>query len=328
MSSTKKVVIIFTGIFLASIIGMAITFGICGWDIFQRYRIEVSESNDLDLTGVSRISIEAASSDIRIVPSDIARVELNGTIIAADRKENYLEVSEKNGTLLIKVNNDNWFFGSWSIFNIFNASDLDLTVYLPDGAIPGVSVRCSSGNIGISGMEFGSIELRSSSGNISVKDCTAESFLSDVSSGDTRVESSALSSMRMTCRSGSISVRGTEGSIYAHSTSGNVDIADASGAVDVGCMSGSVSLDVAAGAVPPITANLHSGSIKIYMPFSAAFDLEARTTSGSIKSEIGISVSGSLNNHHAGENVSGTCNGGGPLVRISVTSGNIDIIGK
>jgi DUF4097 and DUF4098 domain-containing protein YvlB len=356
MSSTKKTVIIFSGIFLASIIGMAITFGVfvsaAGGigslgdinnlgGIFKGQRFEVDESSGLDLAGVSAVKIEATSSDIRIIPSDTAKVELKGTIVSGSKTENYLDVTKQEGTLFIKVKDD-----TWSMFNLLSVfNDLDLTVYLPAESMLDASVHCTSGNTDIRGMQFGNVELRKTSGNTKIRDCSAESFLYDASSGDTKIESSELGSMKLTCSSGNISVHGTSGSIYAHATSGNIDIAGAGGAVDAGCTSGrinitgtsesidvectsgDISIDVA-GVMPPITAGITSGNIKIYLPYDAAFDIEAKTTSGNLSSDLDIAVSGSLSRSFIGENISGTCNGGGPLVSIAVTSGNINIIGK
>ncbi len=356
MSSTKKVVIIFGSIFLASVIGIGVTLGILigsvgGFknigdirNIFDGYMIEVDESSAIDLARVSNITIEADSADIHIVPSDAAKVELKGKVAPGGQRENYLGVTMENGELLISVKNDSWHLFNFDLLSVFE--DLDLTVYLPEESMLDVSVHCSSGNTDIAGMKLGSVEVRGSSGNITVRDCTAESFTSDMSSGDTRVETSGLGGMKMTCRSGSISVSGTTGTIYARSTSGNIIIEDASDAIDAGCTSGDIditgargtvnaegtsggiSIDVAEGPVPPITVGLTSGNVKIYMPMSAAFDLEANTTSGNIRTDLGISVSGSLDNNYAGDNISGKCNGGGLLVSLRVTSGNIDIIGK
>lgn len=320
MSSTKKIVIIFCGIFLASVIGMTITFGFGGASMFFGHGAEVNESSGLDLAGVKSIMIEAASSDIHVIPSDVAKVELTGMVIPGRQEDKYLNVSEEDGALLINVINDRFFF---SIF-----ADFDLTVYLPADCMLDANVHCTSGNIDMTGMQLGRVELWRSSGNAVIRDCSAESFLSDASSGDTRIESSSLGNMKLTCRSGNMTVSGTNGTIYARATSGNINIADAGEALDIGCTSGDVTLDVAAGTVPPITANLTSGNIRIYMPFDAAFDLDARTTSGNIESDLNIAVSGSLNRSFAGENISGTCNGGGPLVSIGVTSGNISIIAK
>lgn len=328
MSSTKKVVIIFSGIFLASIIGMAITLGIFFGsgnnllnfgNIFQGHGLEVNESSNFDLVDVSAVRIQATSADIHVIPSNVAKAELKGTIIPGTEKK-YLKVSKQDGTLLISVENDTFFF---SVF-----TDLDLTVYLPADNMLDASVYCTSGSIDMTGMQLGDVELWRTSGNTSIRGCSAESFLSDASSGDTEIETSALGGMKLTCRSGGIEVSETTGSIYARATSGRIDIEGAAGAIDVGCTSGDVSIDVAAGTVPPITAGLTSGNIRIYMPSGAAFDLEARTTSGNISSDINIEVSGSLNNSYAGENISGECNGGGPLVSVTVTSGNINIIGK
>jgi lia operon protein LiaG len=127
--------------------------------------------------------------------------------------------------------------------------------------------------------------------------------------------------------SGKIDIAGASGAIDAGCTSGRIDITGASGAIDAECTSGEISIDVA-GAVQPISASITSGSVSIYMPADAAFDIEAKTTSGGFSSDFNITVPGSRYNSFIGEDISGTVNGGGPLVSVSITSGNINLIGK
>lgn len=328
MSSTKKVVIIFGCIFLVCVIGIAVTLGVFfgngnnnGFSsIFNGHKFEINENSSLDLAGTDAIKIEAASSDIHFVASDEARVELKGMVIPENEQKNYLSVTERDGTLLISVKNNEFLF---SLF-----SDFDLTVYLPADNMLDAEVNCTSGNIDMLGMHFGNVELWRTSGNASIGDCTAETFTSDTTSGDTVIKSSALGTTKLTCRSGNTNISDTTGSVYVRATSGNIDITGAAETLDVGCTSGDVTLDMASGTIPAISAGLTSGNIRIYMPSGAAFDLNARTTSGNITSDLSIAQSGNLNQSYSGEDVSGTCNGGGSLVSLTVTSGNISIIAK
>ncbi len=226
---------------------------------------------------------------------------------------------EEGGTLFIKIQHN-------TFFNVY--TKLDLTVYLPKDNMLDAKIDCTSADIDIKDMNFGDLKVMRTSGELSITGCTAASFETDASSGDTRIESSALGSMRLTCRSGDISVSATSGPIYVRATSGNIVLYDVGEAVDLGCTSGEVLIDVATSKVPPITAGLTSGDIRIFMPADAAFDFSAGTTSGDISSDIGISVSGSSLQKFVGEEITGTCNGGGEPVSVSVTSGDISIIAK
>jgi DUF4097 and DUF4098 domain-containing protein YvlB len=64
-----------------------------------------------------------------------------------------------------------------------------------------------------------------------------------------------------------------------------------------------------------------SGSVTVRLPEQAAFDLEARTSSGHIESSHPITVQGTIGPRE----VRGKARGGGPLLELSTSSGNIHI---
>lgn len=329
MSTTKKVVIIFTCIFAASVICIGIVLGIFfgrGNDltnfnnIFGTGNFNVDESAALDLGGITGVRVECASADIHVVQSDEPKVTLKGVVISPAQPKQRLNVSEQDGILYINVQQDFFFFSLYC--------DIDLTVYLPEDSGLDASIICSSGNIDMSGMKFGDLAVSRSSGSLKIENCTASSLDDDASSGDTYIASSAFGSIDTLCFSGATTIIDTAGSMKVNATSGSVDIKGASGALDIGCTSGDVSIDIAPGAVPPVTATMTSGDLKFIVQKDAAFDLAANVTSGDITSDIDITISGTLPDTFVGDSVSGSCNGGGEKVSLSSTSGDISIIGK
>lgn len=328
MSKTKKVVIVFSCIFLVSLIGIGVTLGafFAGGkginelaDIFGGESFKVHESSDLDLEGVKAVRIDCASSDIHIVESGNAKAVLEGVVVSPGREQQYLSVVKKDDTVYISIEYDRFFF---SIFTGF-----DLTVYLPGTALD-ADIRCSSGDIDAKGLSFGNLKISRSSGDLELKGCTARMLDCGASSGDTEITSCAFDSSSFVCQSGDTSISGTAGAIKAHSTSGNIEIEGAAGAVDVECTSGDVQVDLVNSKLEPVTVGVTSGNVRIYVPFDAAFDLAAKTISGEIKSDIDISVSGSSLQSFIGEEITGKCNGGGAQMTLSMTSGDIQIIGK
>jgi hypothetical protein len=101
--------------------------------------------------------------------------------------------------------------------------------------------------------------------------------------------------------SGSISAQAISGTIYARTGSGRIEIAQVTPGP----------IDVAAG----------SGTVTLRLPEEAAFELDARTGSGSIQSHRPIAVAGILSRRH----LHGTVGGGGRLVKVSTGSGRIRI---
>jgi DUF4097 and DUF4098 domain-containing protein YvlB len=143
---------------------------------------------------------------------------------------------------------------------------------------------------------------------------------------------------RATAGSGSIRAIGIAGALTASSGSGGVKFEQtAAGDVEIGTGSGDVEIKGAKGAVKvqtgsgSITAQgdptgewrLHTGSgdVSVELPQKAAFNLVARTSSGSIDTSREIAVQGKLTPRE----LQGKVGGGGPTVELSTSSGSIQI---
>jgi hypothetical protein len=155
-------------------------------------------------------------------------------------------------------------------------------------------------------------------------------------SGDLHV-SDVGQNVKLSTGSGTIDATGLSGSISLETGSGDVTASQNSGGdVKASTGSGSIHLSNVQGA---LKAETGSGSIEVSgKPTSmwrlgtgsgdvtvtvggAAFTLDAASGSGGIKTDVPITVEGSLDRHH----VTGKVNGGGPLIRVETGSGSIHI---
>ncbi len=329
MSSTKKIIIVFSCILFVSLIGMGITLAVYFntgnnvnefGNIFGGGRFEVKESADFDLSGINAVEINCTSADVHIVESDKPGVRLEGVVVAPNPQREYLQVEKRDGTVYIKVDYKGSFL---NIFTGFN-----LTVYMPSDNMLDLSVDCKSGDIDTAGMRFNNLTVSRTSGDVKIENCSAKMFDCGAASGNTIISACDFESSNIVSMSGDTRISGTTGSIRVRSTSGQINIEGAKGALDIGCTSGDISIAMADGEMHPVTAGLTSGNIRLYVPRTAAFNLEARTTSGNLTSDLDIAVSGKLSGSFIQKQLSGTVNGGGPAVTVTVTSGDISIIGK
>ena len=325
MSKTTKVVLIVTGVFLVCVIGAGIIVGVvAGEGGFQAFfggeRFEIDEAEALDLAGVDNIRVECSSAEIHIVESDEAKVTLKGTAVSSKEQEEFLHVYKQDGTLHIKVDY------KFRLFVIYD--HLDLNVYLPGGDALSANVVCTSGDIRVNDLEFRELEFSRSSGDLTVSGCRADKLISGSSSGDTKIESCEFGGIDIESTSGGIDISGTPGSVYIRCTSGGIDIKDADGAVDIESTSGGVAIDMARSEIGPVKVGVTSGSILLYVFPDTAFDIKAKTSSGSIKSDMDIEVSGTLSEAFSSEDITGKCNGGGPVVDLSTSSGSIRVMTK
>jgi DUF4097 and DUF4098 domain-containing protein YvlB len=323
MSNTVKVVLVVTSVILVCLISagilLSVYFAGVGegtniFDIFSVSHISVDETHELDLSGISSVSVECASADIEFVPDSEPRVEMTGNLWTPEEKEEYLNVTEEDGKLAVKLD---------LIRSLF--VDVDITVYLPEDSGLNLNVSCASGDTTIQQLKLGDISISCASGNTDISSCTGGAIEIGTASGNANIGNCAFDSIRTVCQSGSIQIRDTQSAVTIDCTSGKVIITDVTGALDIGSISGNVVISLSQKEIDPIDIDVTSGSITLNLNAQAAFNLDVDTTSGGIQCDFDRTVSGGSSDSFVGDHISGECNGGGVSVTLSTVSGGIDI---
>jgi DUF4097 and DUF4098 domain-containing protein YvlB len=165
------------------------------------------------------------------------------------------------------------------------------------GTFKGKSV---SGDVKITGAKKG-VECHSVSGDVEAYDVVGDAELHTVS--------------------GEVTASRIKGSIEAESVSGDLELTDVSEArvVKAKALSGEITY---VGTINPdgrYSLKSHSGDIRMTIPGSSAFDLEAKTFSGDIDSEFEITISGKISK----KKIRGSVNGGGADIDLSTFSGDV-----
>jgi len=101
--------------------------------------------------------------------------------------------------------------------------------------------------------------------------------------------------------------------------SGGLTLTGVNGAASVNSASGSITIDGRPSG--PWSLHSSSGGVSVIVPPDAAFDLDARSSSGSISSAHPVTMTGEIDKRR----MIGKVRGGGPLVKISTSSGSIRI---
>jgi putative adhesin len=120
---------------------------------------------------------------------------------------------------------------------------------------------------------------------------------------------------------GDIRATGMNSVVDASTTNGSIDVSTtewASGRSTNGHIDLSMGKAAWSGELHLATTN---GGISVALPSSAAFDLRASTTNGSIHTDFPVTVEGTF----GPKNVSGTVGGGGRQLRLATTNGGIEI---
>jgi putative adhesin len=162
-----------------------------------------------------------------------------------------------------------------------------------------LTVSTGSGNVKVNHNE-GDVHANTGSGDV-VLDGIGGNVNGETGSGNVTLAMNGNGTARLGTGSGDISAKGVRGGLRAHTGSGNVT-AD-----------GDVTSDW--------QVETGSGDVRVSFPQNAKFELNAETGSGDLNIGREVLMSGNLNKHH----VRGKVNGGGPLVQLQTSSGNIDL---
>ena len=163
-----------------------------------------------------------------------------------------------------------------------------------------VHAETGSGDIFLEHIK-GNVRAHAGSGSIRADDVSG-GFEANTGSGRISLTQSAPGAVRAETGSGGMELRGVRGSLEARAGSGGIS---AEGQPTGGWM-------------------IHSGSggIKLHFPTDAAFDLNARTSSGSISVDHPVTVQGQIGR----KEIRGKVRGGGVPVEVETGSGNIQIL--
>jgi DUF4097 and DUF4098 domain-containing protein YvlB len=325
MSTTTKVVLIVAAVLVVCAIGVAVTLSVVAGhggmpslkEIFQSATMDIDESQELDLQGVDRLSIENVSGRIIVAPGE-PRATLTGRITTNTEKKTFLEVENVGGSLTVRADFN-------SIYPNFVSGDMVLTVYLPEETEIDTVVSGTSATADVSGIRFGSLSVNSTSGEVSVEDCAGGTLKASSTSGEVSVLNADFATVVLNSTSGSVTADGVTGAVTAGSTSGEVRLKNVAGAVTVDNTSGGAAVVLTQTEIQPVRIHAISGSVSLTLNPSAAFDLNVDTVSGGFSSEFDITVSGKLAGKVVGEDISGQVNGGGPAVELSTVSGGVSL---
>jgi DUF4097 and DUF4098 domain-containing protein YvlB len=163
-----------------------------------------------------------------------------------------------------------------------------------------VRAETGSGNIDLDHVG-GNVHAKAGSGSIRATDIRG-GFEGNTGSGHVTLSQAAPGAVRVETGSGGMELRGLRGSLEARAGSGGIT---AEGQPTGGWM-----------------VHTGSGSIHLRLPGDASFDLDARTSSGSISLEHPVTVQGQLGR----KEIRGKVRGGGVQVQVQTGSGNIEIL--
>ncbi len=153
-----------------------------------------------------------------------------------------------------------------------------------------------------------------------------------------KVELPAQSSANLRTSGGSISVAGLGGDVEARTSGGSLHLVRIGGWVDGSTSGGSVSLEDSRGkatlhtsggnievegALNAVDAATSGGNIRVGLAPGKGFEVDARTSGGSVSCDFPVARYG----EHRESELHGSLAGGGPLIHLRTSGGNIHVGG-
>jgi len=289
----------------------------------------------LKVDGAVELSVRSGSGSIHVVPGGAgsvrisARIRGNRGLFSGDVSSQIRQI-ERNPP--IEQTGNRIRVGWFADEDLGRRVSISYEVTVP--ADTSLNASTGSGGIEVGDLK-GRAEVKSGSGSITVGRVGGPVTASTGSGG---IDVAAAASLDARSGSGSISASAIGGPAKASTGSGGVRVAQtgkgevavssSSGEVVVTGVDGPATVSASSGSIvvegrPAGPWNIHSssGGVTLRLPPDAAFDLDARASSGSIKSEHPITMTGTIDRHR----LHGKVRGGGALVEVRSSSGGIRI---
>jgi hypothetical protein len=261
------------------------------------YAAEGRFEKTLPVNGNLMATVSTGSGFIHIVPSSTNEVHIIGHVHAS---HGWMGGGTDDDVKQVSANPPIEISGS--IIRIGNRNDgpyrhvaIDYEISAPYSSQ--WKAETGSGDIKVSGIV--AQKLETGSGGIEANNVTGDSVL-DTGSGDIHVAFAKSGFVTAETGSGSIHLENIQGRLKAQTGSGDISVSGKPGE-DWKLETGSGSIDLGVGSAP--------------------MTLDAESGSGSITTTQNLVTHGSVDKHH----ITGSINGGGPMVKAETGSGNIKV---
>lgn len=289
-----------------------------------RATIDRTVEKTFNVTGAGIISLETSGGAITVQPGPDGVVKIIARErIRASSDAEADELLKKLELTFDQLGNDvratakypgsiGFHFGHWPPVNVefiatvpaafacdLHTSGGSVTV----GDLAGeVKVRTSGGGIHL-GKLGGSVDAHTSGGSIHL----------DESKGEAKLDTSG----------GGIDVGRVAGPADLSTSGGSISIGEVSESVRAHTSGGSIRAKIAGPVKGDCSLSTSGGSVRIAVDKAAAFRLDASTSGGGVDADgLSITLEGGT---HGRNQLAGTVNGGGPLIRLRSSGGNIRI---
>jgi len=273
----------------------------------KKFEKKFSVSSDGLLTvraDLGDVSIKGTSSnEVNIVVNMRGSLgDLDDYEITANQVGNTIELRGKG-------KNDSWFK--------FNLDDVDIKYVVEIPEKFSIDASTAGGDVAVSHVS-GKIQTETSGGDIVLQQLSGE-VLVETSGGDIHA-TEMKGNFKGTTSGGDIIVTSVTGNISVETSGGDIRIKDVGGMVSAQTSGGDITIALS-GANKGIKAETSGGDIDVLATKNIQANLDASTSGGSVVCSLPIALAGEIDESR----VQGTLNGGGELIHVQTSGGDIRI---
>ncbi|MCJ7581993.1 MAG: DUF4097 domain-containing protein, partial [Candidatus Aminicenantes bacterium] len=309
-----------TMVSLGVLVALLVMFGVNPVVAQEKVKFEEKFEKTVNLAKDGKVIIGNISGNIEVKTWNKAQVQIDALKVSrettlAKAKENMglvkIVITEENSTLRIKTE---WPEKQKKGLNV----SITYTLMIPAEA--SINANTVSGDV-ICEEISGDLKAETVSGDVIVTGAANGANCSTVS-GNVEVDN-VTGDVKLHTVSGDVLANKIKGSVDADTVSGSVVLTNITDAdeIEASTISGKVKYEGDLASSGYYHLKSHSGRVEFIVPSGSAFDLDARTFSGSINSDFDITVRGKIEK----KSLTGSVNGGGAEVELKAFSGNVYI---
>jgi hypothetical protein len=291
-------------------------------------RIERVVEKSFTVSGTGTLRVETNGGEIRVTPSNDSMVKITAhqrikasSEAEADELLKKLELTmQQNGNDVSVVSKyerqpPGFRWGSWPPVHV------DFTISLP--AAFATDLRTSGGPISVGDLN-GKVFARTSGGGIKLGKIGAE-VNAHTSGGNVSLDQAA-GPVDLNTSGGNITVGPVAGRADLSTSGGSIKIDSVVGALKANTSGGSIRATIAGPLKDDCVLSTSGGSVRVVVEKTAAFRLDASTSGGGVDAE-GLTLT--LDKGTIGRSrIAGAVNGGGPLLKLRSSGGNISVASR
>jgi len=308
--------------FAVAVIGLlafcpAVTSAAVKKDIVKEFNVA---SGGLLTVETDRGSIEVVSSSDEKVTVEIS---LNSRTSDQDRADEMFEGFEvnfdQNGND-ISVTAD--YYGDndrgWRFWEDHSSNKLQVKFFVTVPRKYNISLNTKGGSISV-GEIIGEIDVCTSGGSLSFGNIEGQ-VIGKTSGGSITMED-CNGRIDVRTSGGSITLGYIKGDVIAHTSGGSIEVEEVKGAIDASTSGGSITARIAEQPADDCRLTTSGGGVTIYLADGLNMNLNARTSSGRVNTDIPVSLRGRLKK----SSIMAEIGNGGPELYLRTSGGNINI---